>query len=124
MFDPQEFYKLAVLLFSSGQYTEALGRTIISRAYYASFLKAREKAVTKWKDIWESVKIEKCKGGSHWQVRETLKRAGHPNISGKLKALHSARISADYNLETAIDKDEVDDVLKLAKNLLELIKNV
>lgn len=125
MFDPQEFYKLAVSLSKTKQYTEALGRTIISRAYYAAFLQVREKVGERWPNILKELRREvKCRGGEHWIVREALKRGGHPNISGKLKALFQTRVDADYKLNIIIKRDNIDEALQLAKNIMGLMKNV
>ena len=119
MFNPRDFCDLAMDLFSKLPYTEALGRTVVGRWYYAVFLQAREKVNQKRPGLLGGTRQE-----VHWRVREVLKTMGYPNISGKLSKLSEIRGKADYDMAITIGKKEAEEALLLSQDIARLVANV
>ena len=101
MFDPSDFLDLAKEL---GRKNEAHIRT--ARAYYASFLIARNAFL-----------IEEKKPDVHRMVLNMLYRK-NPVIANKLHYLRRQRNIADYDTELVMGADEADKAVKLAREIM------
>ena len=105
MFDPANFLPLARKL-AGGD--EASARTSVGRAYYASFLIAREKL-----DL-SGLRIPEV----HQRVIEELHIRNHL-IANNLHQLRRMRNNSDYNLHTCINASDARRALMLAERILE-----
>ena len=113
MFNPQDFIKLSKeLLEYETHYREALIRTIISRAYYSSFLSAREELKNQLKNTALEVLYEEISEEPeiHQAVYDILKTLDPVNadLLGKLR---KKRNQADYNLQIPKSLKEAEDCI-------------
>ena len=101
MFDPVDFLHLAEKLMK--ERNEASIRTSISRAYYASFLIAKDKLsiMLKPPDVHKEV------------IKQLYKLS--PIAGNSLHNLRRLRNTADYDIKTKVTANEGDTALKLAK---------
>lgn len=97
--------------------TDARRRTVISRAYYASYHRC-----LRWEDLLPHKSWHQPKGGSHAQLIGRLK-APNPDcgqalvmrsetLGQLLSQQFNRRVDADYDLEDQTDKDTMDQQLK------------
>jgi ribosomal protein S3 len=110
--DPVEFYHQASNWFADDKDTRTVtARSIVSRAYYAAFLVAREYAgVTVKKDV-------------HRVTIETLRR-GKPKdviIGNKLDDLRLKRTDADYEMDVLCVRRHAGDALVRSRSLLSIL---
>lgn len=115
-FDCNDFLKLSKALLADSNYcdntfSEAAMRTIISRAYYAAFLYARQQLEQKHR-----VRFNK-KARVHKQVMIKLKTYDR-TLGGLLHTLRENRNKADYNVMLEINKSHADFAVKLAEQLV------
>ena len=103
MFDPINFFHLAQQLVKGN---EASVRTSISRAYYASFLTARDKLRLK-------LKIPEV----HREVVKSLYRKS-PVAANSLHRLRRLRNTSDYDTKIKVKTDDGEAALKLADNIM------
>jgi uncharacterized protein (UPF0332 family) len=103
MFDPSDFLDLAMELEKNN---EAKIRTVIGRAYYASFLTARN-----------TMSIGEKTPELHKMVLSFLYRK-NPVIANKLHYLRRQRNIADYDTELVIEADGADKAVKLAEEII------
>lgn len=112
-FRGQDFYSFASTLFAgldSKSPDEAAIRSIVSRAYYAAFLQARDFASL---------------GGTsptiHAEVREHYKTRGVAGnrVSNKLADLIHKRKVADYETKTNVVRRDAEKALKLSEAILQ-----
>ncbi len=114
MFDGRAFIALARALYESPPVSEAIHRTIVSRAYYGTFLVAREK-------LPEQDRLPMGKQDSHSHVWNFYRGAieGKANTVGfdgfKLRDL---RNDADYETEAEIGARESEHALLLADKMV------
>jgi ribosomal protein S3 len=107
--DPVEFYHQASRWFADDKDTRSVtARSIVSRAYYAAFLVAKDYAgVTVKKDV-------------HRVTIETLRR-GKPNdviIGNKLEDLRIKRTDADYEMDVLCVRRHAGEALVRSRSLL------
>lgn len=109
--NPQNFLEIANQLFQDRHYQYESGwRTVISRAYYASFLGSMKR-------------LEEL-GGSFSDVdrihQEVIERMMEMNsaIANKLETLRRKRVDADYKMKALILKGECSNLLRLAELVL------
>lgn len=121
MMDPDRFYYQAQRLMTTQTNNEEDFRTAISRAYYSVFLIAWYRIMDKRPDLLRLYKEDESK---HYKVKRALKILRHGNISGKLNSLSRARGTADYEMETPVDRTFANDELLLAKDIRGLLKYV
>ena len=103
MFIPSDFLDLAIELEKNN---EARIRTAIGRAYYASFLTARN-----------AMAIEEKTPEVHKMVLSILYRK-NPVIANKLHYLRHQRNIADYDTELVIQSDDAAKAVKLAGEIV------
>jgi hypothetical protein len=86
--DPVDFYKQAQEWFDNGDPAISVtGRSIVSRAYYAAFLLARDEAGISEDDPFEP----------HRKVHEYYQRH-EPTLANQLFQLRRLRTNADYKM--------------------------
>ena len=121
-FDPTDFLSIAERLFRDEEYKEieeARARTVIGRAYYATFLSVREllgrelsrdpEVFKKYSKIAETGMIHSC-------IRDTLNALDY--ILGQFfDRLNMLRRRSDYNLESEIKDKVAEEALSLAKEI-------
>lgn len=91
MIDPTDFLDLANKLHADRRYNdEATWRTIISRAYYASFLASQKKLQELGQSFPDVDRI-------HQAVIEAIMEKNSA-IANKLETLRKARVDSDYKL--------------------------
>lgn|SRR2546425_4126170 len=120
-FDPNEFLSVAKSLDPSGSNAQGFRRTILGRAYYAAFLAAREKVRRKFPSYFAG---PAGKEAVHLKVQDLLKTWGYSNIANKLYALGQWRVKADYFLDGIIELREIDEMIKLAENIMKLVDGI
>jgi len=103
MFNPSDFLDLAREL---GKNNESRIRTVVGRAYYASFLTIRN-----------VMAIEKKTSEVHRMVLSSLYRK-NPVIANKLHYLRRQRNIADYDTELVIGADDADKAVEFAEDII------
>jgi len=103
MFNPSDFLDLAREL---GRNNEARIRTAVGRAYYASFLTARN-----------AFAIDEKTPEVHRMVLSMLYRK-NPVVANKLHYLRRQRNIADYDTELVMGADAADKVVRLAGEIM------
>jgi uncharacterized protein (UPF0332 family) len=103
MLDPSDFLELATEL---GTNDEARIRTAVGRAYYASFLTARN-----------AFAIEEKKPDVHRMVLNVLYR-NNPLIANKLHYLRRQRNIADYDTGLVMGAVDADKAVKIAAEII------
>jgi uncharacterized protein (UPF0332 family) len=116
MFDPLEFLRVAYELKDISN--EAEIRTSIGRAYYATFLFAREWLRAKGWPIYDDY-------SDHGEVIKGLKNYKGKTASDKMYDLHkNFRKIADYELRgRSINEVDADDAYKLANDIITKIRS-
>ena len=118
---PEDFYKLAIKLFSDPNASEEHYRTAISRAYYAVYHAWSKFAQSKDEKIVEL--ISKGHWIHHGELRDwIIKHYGE--LGSDIDTLLNHRIKADYRIETNITPEEAGVALKSAAKLLDYLKGV
>ena len=116
--DPRLFLETAESLLSSDH--EADCRSAVSRAYYSSFLVAR--------DLVEVITNQRLTNfDTHKSVRDSLKNSSTPQgrtLSIKLAALHSKRKVSDYELGTSVNYEDADNAIGQAEEIIKLLDTV
>ena len=106
--NPVDFYHIAAEIYQSPsqQFADAGYRTIVSRAYYAAMLAARDAGTLTHTgaDVHQRV-IE------YWKNRK-------PALSNRLKDLKDRRTAADYAMQHNIGRREAGEALKRAREVL------
>jgi uncharacterized protein (UPF0332 family) len=106
-YKPEKFLALAAKLVNDTDYDEATRvRTAIGRAYYASFLSARDRL--------ESLGYKFPNKSTHKAVYEVV-NGKNTMIGNMLAALHDARIESDYQMKSGVN-------LKVAKKCVTISK--
>jgi len=107
--DPVEFYNQASRWFADASDQRTVtARSVVSRAYYAAFLVARDKAgITSKQDV-------------HLRTINHYRSAPHPGpvIANKLEGLKDLRGRADYELTVSCLRREAGEALKRSRALL------
>ena len=113
LFDPKDFLSIAKQMMAKEIFPkEANYRTVINRAYYASFLHAYEMMMSKGIQFHDVQRI-------HRDVRVKLQGL-KSRIGNKLEKLHEDfRVPADYFLDEVVCQNEA----KMAIRMSELIIN-
>ncbi len=110
-FDPRDFLDLANQIYIDKSYNrEAAWRTVISRAYYASFLAAFKQLADHKIKFQESDRI-------HRDVIEAV-LGRNSSVGNWLETLRSARVDADYKMMASIQKGNCQNLLRLAEYVL------
>ncbi|MEM1610144.1 MAG: hypothetical protein QXQ57_00675 [Sulfolobales archaeon] len=122
--DPKDFLKLSEQLYADQRYyhiKEAVLRTAISRTYYATFLTMRELVRSKLVNTPLLNQFERVStsGLTHSLIKSVISRVDIHlgNMYGKLFVM---RKKADYELNITIKDRDVEEVLEIAKKLLNL----
>lgn len=115
-FDPEEFLEIATKLrFVKDLPVNGTLRTLISRAYYAAFLKVKIKLESLGYSFLNDSRI-------HSDVRECLrKNLNKPNIALRLEDLFDFRVIADYEIKTRISEQICDKSIKLSEYIINSI---
>lgn len=114
MFDPLDLLRLAYGLEKIQNDTEL--RTSIGRAYYATFLYARECLVAKKWAIYDDYT-------DHKEVVKVLHKYRGRKVSDKISALHNVfRKEADYELRGRITRVNAEDALKFANDIIRKLR--
>lgn len=108
MFDPVGFFQLAEDLHGSQTSNEAHIRSAISRAYYASFLCARNAAG-----------ITGTSSDTHQKVSEHYLKNKKAKLANQLKSLRIKRNDADYDTSKTLQRRDSGEALRLAREILE-----
>jgi len=119
-FDPRDFLAFAQTLLDQSL-KEVHFRTAISRAYYAAYLVAFQKARYRYSALWKKAFNEK--EGYHVALQVTFSDANQGEISDKLSGLWGERKAADYELGEDIDFERAKDAIELGKDLIQLIES-
>lgn len=107
-FKPVDFYYLAGWLYKQQtSYSEALTRTVISKAYYGAFLEARDKAG-----------ITDKSPGVHQKVHDYYSKAGKLALANRLDELRIKRNEADYDTTLTITSRDSGKALAQTKKVL------
>lgn len=127
-FQPCEFLDFAKRI-AEGT-SEAEMRTCISRAYYAVFLLAREtlkkRTLYKEKEIGKYLQSRNKRGGTHEYVIckfKDMQNSDANHIADLLQDLKAKRVEADYELNTNITKDVVEETLYNADCAYKMLLN-
>lgn len=104
MFNPSDFLDLAMELEKND---EARIRTAIGRAYYASFLTARN-----------TMSVGEKTPEVHKMVLSIMYRK-NPVIANKLHYLRRQRNIADYDTELVIEANDAEKAVKLAEEIID-----
>jgi len=124
-FDPQHFLGLAKeLLTTKTTFTEANFRCVISRAYYASHLFARETLRRYFPTQLSRVRRQRL-GQDHELVPRLLTQKGHFTIATKLDGLRIKRAKVDYDLGRVWDvnpKTDAQNAVMLSDFIIKQIK--
>jgi uncharacterized protein (UPF0332 family) len=118
--DGAAFLELAKSLFKTDKNSsniEAVYRTVISRAYFATFLCAR--AYLRRKNIQIS-----SLGDAHEVVRTEMMIAGQEEISKSLNNLRKSRNKADYDANYSVLLNNVAFSTALAESVMTEINNL
>ncbi len=109
--DPHEFLEIANQLYEDKDYQFESGwRTIVSRAYYSSFLASMKKL----EDLGASFSnVDRI----HQEVIEAMMDKSSP-VANKLETLRKRRVDADYKMKASISKGECPNLLRLAELIL------
>lgn len=114
MFNPLDFLNFVKNL-STTNYHEARVRTIIGRAYYATFLKMREWLKDKGYDFPSGI----SEPHNHRLVQDYLfQEIQQRGPKDRLHELRQLRNDADYNLDIQLTTKEVQRAIGLAENIL------
>ncbi len=117
VFDPREFLDLANQIYTDKSYNhEAAWRTVISRAYYASFLASFKRLSDLKRNFQDSDRI-------HRDVIEAV-MGMNSGVGNWLETLRTARVAADYKLMASIQKGNCQNLLRLAEHILRDIPQV
>ena len=114
----EDYYQLAVELEkdSSDRLSEARGRTIVSRAYYAALITTRDFL------IYKNSKRE-YRDNVHTQVAKDIAVGKYSGVSTHLKTLKPYRDDCDYKTQSIQNIDLlVRDALTRAKKVIEILK--
>lgn len=106
-FDPLGFLDVARALAGKQAPTQSELRTALSRAYYAVFLRARERLIARGRMHTSGT------GEDHYLVISTLRSTGVPH-GDQLDRLRVKRASADYDLNAQISQNEATQAVALA----------
>jgi hypothetical protein len=107
--DPIEFYHQASRWFAdAADQSSVTARSIVSRAYYAALLTARDKAGIKTQQLTHEVTVRSYRGGS----------PANRIIGNKLDQLRSMRTLADYDLMKTCVRREAGSALKRSADIL------
>jgi len=110
MFNALDFLDLAEELKSAND--EAKIRTSIGRAYYATFLYAREWLRAKGWSIYDNEE-------DHYRVLDGLKKYKGRALMDKMRLLRREyRNEADYNLSTGFIEKDASDAIGLAQEVI------
>ena len=115
----EEFLNVTKLVASkSTPQTEPFFRSAISRAYYAAHLSARELYLT-------GRKISPNANGivTHRMMIRALKGSELPGLGHQLDQLLDQRITADYNLRTALAESDVLAAIAVADRIITELPN-
>jgi uncharacterized protein (UPF0332 family) len=108
MFDPEDFLNLAQAMHYSASPNHATLRTVISRAYYAAFLSARDRAG-----------LGDYQGGDiHKSVIDYYLKCRKFTLANRLKSLRERRNKADYDLACEIMARDSGEALRLAREVI------
>ncbi len=110
---PSDFYVHAGELFDTDGASEACLRSVISRAYYAAFLAARE-----------AMQVGAQTRDVHALTISVLLDRGHTGIGNRLQRFRIDRNRADYDLQRAISRNNAGEALKLCRRILDDLGNV
>jgi uncharacterized protein (UPF0332 family) len=108
-FDPIEFYRLASAWYNANA-KEATHRCVVSRAYYAALLAARDKA-----------KITTTSASTHSDTYEYYRTKGggvNKGIANRLDTLRGDRNNADYDVKQTCVSRNAGEALKTSKKIL------
>jgi len=115
MFDPLEFLRLAYDL--KKIQNEAELRTSIGRAYYATFLYAREWLRAKRWVIYDDYT-------DHKEVLKGLHKYKGRKVSDKMSSLHNDfRKEADYELRGRITRVNAEEAIRLANDIISKLRS-
>lgn len=125
-FNPKHLLKLAEYLynknFSNEVYDlECIYRTVVNRAYYATYLHARDWIF----DKGPSNNLEYYsdgRSGYHKAVILALNQLKQHSASSKLKDFKDLRERADYHIVDIISFDDAELALNLANDIINLLK--
>jgi len=109
-FDPEDSLNLARALLNEDNidFENAKYRSSISRAYYAAFLKAREKCIERGCSYDRSSNV-------HKEVIRDVKSILCDRSSGDfLRSLKGLRTNADYDLSPSPNKTKVEEAIDLS----------
>lgn len=102
-----------------------INATIINRAYYSSYLYCllwlKNVKEFNTKPPWKFKKKEK-RIGEHKQVRNALYDFGEEEVQSELSDLASLRKKADYNPNSNISSQEVNDAIELMEKIFEQLE--
>ncbi len=118
-FDPEEFLEIAnKILMHDNLPTQGKFRTSISRAYYAAFLKSKNKLENLGFRFLNTKRL-------HLDLRMCLKEDfKRGDIADSLETLFSYRVEADYELRKIFSKVNCDKSIKLAEIIMNLISEI
>jgi len=122
-FNYYDFLKLAKQLFHDEKYqSEAAIRTIIGRSYYSVFLHVREFIKDNLEKLDPNLYEEFMqyilpKGVVHSSVRKIIKKLSF-KLGYKIAKLSDLRKDADYDLSIIISKQEAEEAIQTAEELM------
>lgn len=123
--DAADFLRIACKIMESRyEELEAAMRTVVSRAYYSSFLKCKQCAIRQGQIQLRQYDRDNFprKGEVHVAVRNAMFEIGLGHVAGELLDLFERRVVADYKLRKTVDRGDAEDAIELSMRIAQNIQ--
>ncbi len=114
VFDPRDFYAIALALWQAHPHDESYRRVAAGRAYYACFHLARRGLERGGRWSAGAVNV-------HERVLDELGRRGRRHLRERLRDLRRVRQRAEYDLHVAFSEPDCAEAMRMAAALLRLL---
>lgn len=118
--NPKDFLSIARRIIESRyREREAVMRTVVSRAYYSSFLVCKEFAIDQGEiDLRRYDRNDfPRKGEVHSAVREALMNVHLGHIASMLLDLFDRRVVADYKIAEIVQREDAEESIQLSEKI-------
>lgn len=123
--DAADFLKIACKIMEPKyEEEEAAMRTVVSRAYYSSFLRCKQCAIRQGQIQLRQYDRDDFprKGEVHAATREAMIEIGLGHVAGELLDLFDRRVVADYKLWETVDRGDAEDAIELSMRVAQNIQ--